>query len=1396
MRHYRTVPGLFMLFLILTFPIAASSAYALAPPANPAPLDPPAPIILSNLTLPFSATLVAENAKPLPRTRSIDQDSYTVTVNKSSYNYAETIGITTFLEHWGPVETVTERLYLGVGANYYSIGTFSHNLNSLQTQFWSYSLPASSVADSFGQGTYLIYGTMTDQQLNMLSDTSSNFYVDDGQPDIATISGTIRDEFGNTLVGAGAEWTTCAGSFVSGQSAGPGGQFSFSAPAPASYKFRIIYNGYTYNIPINGYDCFSYNIGNYNLNDVYITTKARLSGTVESEFGNPLTGAIVKWTDCSDNPVISYTTGSNGAFTLTASPGSYKLKVTYTDGYTRAYSINGNDCNSYGLGLVTLSDPLVFQTKASLSGSVQDELGNALSGVQMQWTDCSNNVVTSSTTGSGGLFILQANPSNYKLKGVYNGYTYTFTSCDYYNPVSYTLTNPLTITTRSTLTGTIQDEFGNPINGAVVKWTDCSDNLVTSYTTGSSGSFSLTALAENYKLKVVYNGFTYTFNINGEECTSYSPGSVSLTNPLTITTRATITGTLHDEDGANINGATAALTDCSGNTVTSTTTGSSGTFSLTALPGNYKLKFTYRGFTYTLTGDPCSSYGVGTTSFSTITLTTKATVTGVIQNEFGNPINGAVVKWTDCSDNLVTSYTTGSSGSFSLTALAGSYKLKVVYNGKTYPININGQECNAYSIGTTSFSNPIVIYSKAHLAGTVKWADGTPATGAVAQWTTCSDSVVDTKTADANGNFDLAANPGSYKFRIKATYQGREIIFNYVLNNQSCLSYDAGMVTLGSPIELPQSFTLYGYLKDLSNNPLPNKQMQLYTCSDSFVKSATTANTGYFSLGNAIGSYKILIDMGGFKIKLQDSSGNDCLFLLGDINVGTLNVQTSPDCSVFNYLCYQDDIKLYNCFWDAAEQGCRCYGQQCNYGCTDGAPQCDTPQSGTINVDVKNVGNTPLPGARIYMDQSFKGTTDAQGKYSLTSASFGYRTVKVNCPDDTTCSTQQVYVDNIQEYTYFNCQCTLDSDGDGWSDADEHLVGTDPFNAAEGKNVLYNPPVAAGCYDMGSLFSFGGSPGEVVLLLQRMETLSVSEGEEIINQGDVTSILEGTGISLDRAVEFSKGISQAVADSSAVYGFAYGSSALFIVTDKEAGVTSIYTFTASCTGQVIGTLYGAGQGLYDDANLIYNLLKGIWYYLGHRGEIGEAIGGALQIITEIPSLVWHAGDILHDVSMDIFEKGENINFFSQGSDNYLAFQLGFFGGFITGYLAEQILLLKGIGEAIRAFKAGATFSKVSGIVENILTRLTTLFGGRAANVLRQSTIWATAQKWTSELAQNGAARVAKYLDDTTAVNNFFEGVADTQALATRVESIAASYGDDIAEALVKSERGKAALKAA
>jgi hypothetical protein len=923
--------------------------------------------------------------------------------------------------------------------------------------------------------------------------------------------------------------------------------------------------------------------------------------------------------------------------------------------------------------------------------------------------------------------------------------------------------------TSTTIYGYLKDEDNNPLSGITMKLTDCNDNDVASDVTDSSGYFSISANAGDYKLKILMPFGTLQLSQDGNSCLTFG-GDLNL-GTLNIRTRFTLSGVIEDEYGNAVQGATAQLTDCSDNLIASDTSASDGSFTVEALYGEYKLKIVYGSATYTVSfgGEECNYYVPGDYQLSSpLGIYVDTHLAGTVEDEAGNPLGGLTVKFNDCDGNFVASDTTDSSGGFQLTATPGDYMLLVVYNSNEYVVWLGGEECNYYPAGNWQLPGPVVMTTKTHLSGVIEDEYGNGRQGLTVQFTDCSDVVVTSGVTDSDGSFELVANPDTYKVKIVTDFGPLLLL----IDEEECNYYPSGHMAFGQPIIISVHTHIHGYATELNGNPIEDMTVELYECSGSFVTSDVTDSSGYFSLSADSGKYELKVVIGGERYLLEDSAGNSCFIFMGDVS---LDLSMGVDCSEYDYECYYGNWKLFGCHFDPNEPACSCYYEVCNYGCTPGLPECDVP-TGTIHVDVDGVGDKPLPLAKVFIDNYYAGVTDSLGKRTAP-AEYGYRNVKVNCPDDAYCDDRDIYVDGT-EYAYFDCVCGTDSDGDGLSDSDELLIGTNPNDASEDLWFVFTDMrISKICFDPSPLFS--GSIG-IEERSRLMETLGGLDPEFIAaaqhDEEKVLDILSMSGVSADKLVENPTGAAEMLQKSSFADGVETGGAVVLVMTD-EYGVTSVFYFGAACTGQIAGEVEGAIGGVVDDVNLVVTIIKGLWYYVTHIKEITGIWDDVKTFFANIPSIFGHIDDIFHEVSINIFTKAAEVNFWKGDRQDYLSFQASFYSGYVIGYVAEQVLALKGIGAALDALKVGAKVGQVSARAVEILTKITREVSGTAADILRRAKIWSRAVDW-SEDAITGAAKISDHAGDVKKLNLLFKrveeisgGLGDAERLSKNIEKI-------------------------
>jgi len=885
----------------------------------------------------------------------------------------------------------------------------------------------------------------------------------------------------------------------------------------------------------------------------------------------------------------------------------------------------------------------------------------------------------------------------------------------------------------------------------------------------------------------VNNGVCWVWG-NGQSCQNGCSSGACVTTTNTH-------GYVKDEDGNPIKNTVVKFTDCSNNDVKSTTTDSSGYFSLSTNAGNYKLKVVMPYGTITVVdgqGNSCLSF-VGNVDVGTITIGIKFSLSGVVQDESGKAVKNAVAKLTDCSGNVITSSTTDSSGNFKLISKYGDYKVKITYNSVDYWIT----NCDTYNPGDYSFSNVIVLPSKVHIRGKIIDENNNARSGVVMQLTDCSDNLVTSSTTDSSGNFELVANPSSYKIKINLGYA----LLLLLVNSKECNSYGVGNIDF-NPITVQKNTRIYGIIKELNGNPIKNQKIELYTCSDSFVTSSTTDSSGYYSLSASAGKYKLKLVMGDKRVVLQDSNKQSCFIFRGNV---PLDLSVGIDCSQYNYYCYNTNWKLFNCYFAPDKGSCNCYYQVCS-ACTPGSKECDAV-TGAMNINVNDLSNNPVGGAKIYIDNNFKIAADSNGKAKIYS-DYGYRNVKVECPDNSPCTTKSVYVDG-DEQVYFSCDCKGDSDNDGLINTDEVLMGTDPNNATENLNyVLMQSVFDSGCFNPLAIISGGLSLEERANLISVLNNSNEVTAQKI-SDGTITvkEILSLGNISSKKLVDNKRGAADMMRQSVFVSGIVVENDTVLLIMADKNNITAVYRFGARCIGQITGLVAGAGAGLYDDvkfvlADLPLLVVKGIWYVITIPFRLGQVVDEVKGFFSNIGSSFSNIGSAFYEMSLGIFRKAAKINFFTDNKQNYLAFQINFYNGYITGYIAEQVaMLFVGVGEikaalsgAFKALKAGETLVKLAKPELELLAKLTQFaeVGGRAADVLRTSKIFKELKvaKWGEE-AQKGLGKLAKWVDDSAELDKVVSKMNKPEEFAKKI----ASLSDEAGEVLGKSKYGKTALGA-
>ena len=327
-----------------------------------------------------------------------------------------------------------------------------------------------------------------------------------------------------------------------------------------------------------------------------------LSGTVTAG-GSGLDGAMVHVVTAAGAYVTNTTTAGGGAYTLTLSPGDYKLYVQPNKpGYPNQW-FDGTDVanatvipvSANTLQNIALVGPPATYT---LSGTVTAG-GSGLDGALVYVVTAGDAYVSNTTTAGGGAYTFTLSPGSYKLYVQPNKPGYPnqwFDGTDVANatviPVSAnTLQNialvgpPATYTLSGTVTA-----GGTGLDGALVYVVTAGDAYVSNTTTAGGGAYTLTLSPGDYKLYVQPNEPGYPDQWFGGtdvgSATVIHVSSNTLQNIVLV--GPPLSGTV-TAAGIGLDGALVYVVTTAGAFVNYTTTAGGGAYTFTLAPGDYKL---------------------------------------------------------------------------------------------------------------------------------------------------------------------------------------------------------------------------------------------------------------------------------------------------------------------------------------------------------------------------------------------------------------------------------------------------------------------------------------------------------------------------------------------------------------------------------------------------------------------------------------------------------------------------------------------------------------------------------------------------------------------------------------------------------------------------------------
>ncbi|KAI2514321.1 protein of unknown function DUF11 [Fragilaria crotonensis] len=385
-------------------------------------------------------------------------------------------------------------------------------------------------------------------------------------------------------------------------------------------------------------------------NNFVDSDRGSISGSVKDEKGTPLVGVTVVLKLPDGTVIDTVTTSPSGGYTFNnVDPGDYVVEETNPDGYPKDVSdgddlpdgdVDDSDKNPDNQIKVTLTEGenddgnnFVDSNKGSISGTVKDDEGKPLAGVEIELQKPDGTVVATTTSGTNGVYtfpgvepgsyvVVEKNPAGYP--GDVSDYDTTpdgdagegVVNAD--NKIPVTLEpaeddtgNNFVDSNNGLISGTVKDDQGNVLPGVKVELLNPDKSVLKSTVSDSNGFYVFTEVEPGaYDIKETNpSGFPlnvsdYDASNDGDATDSdrtvdnligvtLKPGEKDTDNNFVDSNNGAITGRVKDDNGNPIAGVPIELQLIDGATTTvvgTTTTDSSGSYSFVGVePGTYKV---------------------------------------------------------------------------------------------------------------------------------------------------------------------------------------------------------------------------------------------------------------------------------------------------------------------------------------------------------------------------------------------------------------------------------------------------------------------------------------------------------------------------------------------------------------------------------------------------------------------------------------------------------------------------------------------------------------------------------------------------------------------------------------------------------------------------------------
>jgi uncharacterized surface anchored protein len=714
-----------------------------------------------------------------------------------------------------------------------------------------------------------------------------DFNLDPG----GSISGIVTDAQGNPIEGAWVGAGLHDGSWWGQATSGADGTYRITGLVTGEYQVDVWTEKYLheyYNSVRQPEDATPTSVleGQETPNiNFSLDLGGSISGIVTDAQGNPIEGASVHAGPDDGSNWGDAETGPDGTYKITRLvTGEYRVDV-WAEGYFHQFYDGVRDWElatpvSVVEGQDTLNISFNLDLGGTISGIVTDAHGNPIQGAWVEaYSDNGNGWGNAETGPDGSYKIGGLDTGEYRVEVWAGGYIHEYfdDTRDWENafivPVVEGYDTPnidFNLTKGGSISGMVRDSQGNPIEGAWVSTDPYEDGVSWGEAwTRADGSYEIDGLAtDEYRVLAEAEAYVDEFYDGTRDWGDATPVSVvegQETSDInfSLDLGGTISGIVTDAEGNPIEGAWAQAYANDGSGWGYAETDADGSYKIVGLASSeYRVEVWADGYLHEYYD---GAYQTGDATFVGVTegqdtlgidfsLAVGGTISGVVTDSSGNPIEGASVQTSSYNVEGWGFAETGADGSYKIAGLAsGEYRVEIWADGYVHEyydgVRMWGDATLVPVVeGQDTANVDFTLDLGGTISGDVKDTQGNSIEGA-----SVSAHPYDDGTSwghawtNDDGSYEIdGLATGDYRVEVSAPegYVGEYYYYNGVRDRDDAVPVAVveGQDTPGIDFIIPQEGTISGIVTDESESPI--KGASVYATSSEGSELTVGTQTG------------------------------------------------------------------------------------------------------------------------------------------------------------------------------------------------------------------------------------------------------------------------------------------------------------------------------------------------------------------------------------------------------------------------------------------------------------------------------------------------------------------------------------------------------------------------